>query len=290
LWRPFEKPLDPTSQRYAVTVLKSMYAFWNQMNYVAGNPWSAVVAPRSLRPRMDTGRSLTMAQWSFVQAQVLQLPDTSSTKRLRFALSLLYTTGLRLAEAVAGKVDHLRWVEYPPDEQDPTHVQGWLLHVVGKGGILREVPVPTDVVAELSSYLVSRGLDADPEHPANVGAYLLGVATDVEDLAPGLAPEGGVDAHRGIAANTLYDQLKRFFAECASVLTTQGDFKGADRMTKASTHWLRHTHASHSIAKGTRIEIQQQILGHASLATTTAYVTTEEKRRMKAMVTVFGKG
>jgi hypothetical protein len=31
------------------------------------------------------------------------------------------------------------------------------------------------------------------------------------------------------------------------------------------------------------VEIEQQILGHASLATTTVYVTTESKRRMKAM-------
>jgi len=33
------------------------------------------------------------------------------------------------------------------------------------------------------------------------------------------------------------------------------------------------------------VEIAQQILGHASLATTTVYVTTENKRRMKAIST-----
>jgi integrase len=31
------------------------------------------------------------------------------------------------------------------------------------------------------------------------------------------------------------------------------------------------------------IEIAQQNLGHASLATTTVYVTTEQRRRMKAV-------
>jgi site-specific recombinase XerD len=31
------------------------------------------------------------------------------------------------------------------------------------------------------------------------------------------------------------------------------------------------------------VEIEQQILGHTSLATTTVYVTTEGKRRMKAI-------
>lgn len=290
LWRPFEKGLDAASQRYAVTVLKSLYAFWNQMNYVAGNPWAAVTVPRSSRPRMDVARSFSADQWAFLQEQARQLPDTSSNVRLRFALSLLYVTGLRAAEAVAAKVDDLRWVEYPPVGEDRDHVEVWLLAVVGKGGKLRTVPVATDVVAELSAYLVSRGLDADPEHTSNAGVHLLGVATDVGELAPALAPAEGVDVRRGISSNTLYDQLKRFFADCSSVLAAQGDLKGSARLAKASTHWLRHTHATHSVAKGTRIEVQQQILGHTSLATTTAYVTTEDKLRAKAMVAAFGKG
>jgi site-specific recombinase XerD len=35
--------------------------------------------------------------------------------------------------------------------------------------------------------------------------------------------------------------------------------------------------------QGMPIEIAQQNLGHASLATTTVYVTTEKRRRMKAV-------
>jgi hypothetical protein len=65
-------------------------------------------------------------------------------------------------------------------------------------------------------------------------------------------------------------------------LRVQGDARGAERFTKASTHWMRHSHASHAIASGMPIETAQQTLGHASLATTTVYVTTEKCRRMKA--------
>ena len=78
-------------------------------------------------------------------------------------------------------------------------------------------------------------------------------------------------------------QIKGFFAECASVLRGQGDAKGAERFAGASTHWMRHSHASHAIASGMPIEIAQQNLGHASLATTTVYVTTERRPRMKAV-------
>ena len=61
LWRPFEKPLDAPSQRFAVTVLKNLYAFWVDKNYVMGNPWTGVTVPRSSKPRINTGRSLRSA-------------------------------------------------------------------------------------------------------------------------------------------------------------------------------------------------------------------------------------
>jgi len=86
-----------------------------------------------------------------------------------------------------------------------------------------------------------------------------------------------------------YDQIKAFFADGASVLRGQGDAKGADRFRQASTHWMRHSHASHAIASGMPIEIAQQNLGHASLATTTVYVTTEKRRSMKAVETFWRK-
>jgi len=118
---------------------------------------------------------------------------------------------------------------------------------------------------------------------ATVGA--VGVVVGLGDEPPPFDPR------RGVAASTLYNQIKAFFNDCADVLRGQGDAKGAARLASASTNWMRHSHASHAIAAGMPIEIAQQNLGHASLATTTVYVTTEAKRRMKA-VTAFwaGKG
>jgi site-specific recombinase XerD len=39
-----------------------------------------------------------------------------------------------------------------------------------------------------------------------------------------------------------------------------------------SAHFLRHSHASHSLDHGCLIHVVQTTLGHASLATTTRYV------------------
>jgi site-specific recombinase XerD len=292
LWRPFEGPLSTSAQRHALTILKNLYGFLVDQNYLMGNPCSAVGVPRSAGPKVNVGRSFTLAQWAFIDQRLAQLHDatesrqrrkTSSQQRITFGLHLLYATGLRLSEVVAAKVDDLQWVEYPADAHDDEVMEGWLLRVIGKGQKEREVPVPLEVIAELASYMQTRGLDPDPEHPTNQGAFLLGKATDAEDRAPSLNKGRVVDAKQGIAATTMYDQVKAFFAQCADELQKQGDQKGAERLRKASTHWMRHSHGSHAVASGMPIEIAQQNLGHASLATTTVYVTTEKRRRMKAV-------
>jgi len=283
LWRPFEGPLSASAQRHAVTILKNFYGFLVDQNYLMGNPWSAVGVPRTSGPKVNAGRSFSLAQWRFIEGQLEMLPATSANQRLKFGLHLLYATGLRLSEVVAATVDDLQWVEYPADASDDRPLEGWLLRVIGKGQKEREVPVPNDVAGELANYLVSRGLDADPEDIGNQGAFLLGKASDAVERAPGLRTGQQLDPRQGIAATTFYDQIKRFFEYCAGVLRRQGDSKGADRLRKASTHWMRHSHASHAIAGGMPIEIAQQNLGHASLATTTVYVTSERRRRMKAI-------
>ena len=230
----------------------------------------------------------SLAQWQFIEGQLTMLPATSANQRLTFGLHLLYATGLRLSEVVAATVDDLQWVEYPADASDDQPMEGWLLRVIGKGQKEREVPLPADVVGELARYLVSRGLDADPEDIGNQGAFLLGKASDAAERAPGLSTGQAIDPRQGIAATTFYDQIKRFFEDCAGVLQGQGDTRGVDRFTKASTHWMRHSHASHAIASGMPIEIAQQNLGHASLATTTRYTTSEARRRATETAKLWG--
>jgi site-specific recombinase XerD len=289
LWRPFEGPLSASAQAHAITILKNLYGFLVDQNYLMGNPWAAVSVPRSGQPRIDTGRSLTREQWGFVQQQLLQQPRCSASLRLGFGLTVLYATGLRLSEIVAATVDDLQLVHYPGDKDDREPIDGWMLRVVGKGERLREVPVPDEVVGQLSAYLESRGLSPRIEDMGNQGAHLLGKAVDLAERAPGLARQGRVDPRQGIAESTFYNQLKRLFVECSGVLRTRGDARGAGRLAKASTHWLRHTHLSHAIAAGMPIEIAQQNAGHASLATTTVYVTSEQKKRMRAVAGFWNK-
>ena len=205
LWRPFEGPLSASAQRHAVTILKNLYGFLVDQNYLMGNPWSAVGVPRSAGPKVNAGRSFSLAQWGFIEAQLKMLQATSANQRLTFGLHLLYATGLRLSEVVAATVDDLQWVEYPADASDDQPMQGWMLRVIGKGQKEREVPLPIDVVGELAKYLRSRGLDPDPEDIGNQSAFLLGKASDAALRAPGLNTGQQFDPREGIAATTFYD-------------------------------------------------------------------------------------
>jgi integrase len=111
----------------------------------------------------------------------------------------------------------------------------------------------------------------------NRGAYLLGKAVDVAARAP-WSPKTVLqaDPKEGIAAGRLYKVLKAFFGDCAQVLA-RTDAQGAQRLAAASTHWLRHTHGTHSVAAGTRLDVLQRHLGHTSLNTTSLYAIAKRR-------------
>ena len=86
------------------------------------------------------------------------------------------------------------------------------------------------------------------------------------------------------SATGLYEAIKAFLAQAADSL--QGI--DAQQLRKASTHWLRHSHGSHALQgregqSPVPIQVVQNNLGHASVGTTSMYLTTERDERMKAM-------
>jgi integrase/recombinase XerD len=52
----------------------------------------------------------------------------------------------------------------------------------------------------------------------------------------------------------------------------------------ASAHWLRHSHASHAIKRGCRLEVLRSSLGHASLATTSLYLHPDASESSSAFI------
>jgi len=144
----------------------------------------------------------------------------------------------------------------------------WMLKVLGKGNRWRSVPMPAMVMDALRVYLTRRGLDPEP------GANL--------PDAPLIAPLVARDSLEPLDPSTLYKAMRGFFKDAAHSLGQQGHLEDARKIELATTHWLRHTRGSHS-AETMPINLIQRLLGHASVATTGIYTSTDEESLYRAL-------
>lgn len=312
-WRPFRGPLSESSQRYALTVLSALFDALVKANYLVGNPVVAVIASASMQrtpPSARLERSFTNREWRFLREQLEregQSPARQGDRaraewqRLRLALELLVSTGLRVAE-----VTSVTWADLQQVEIDGEDEPAWVLNVMGKGRRQREVPVAPDVVALIREH---HALAAELGPLPSPAPLLLRLSLPPEEAVAWAQREaeggsgvsvgagsgvggagGGKRGHLGVegpplAALTavgLYRQLKRFFARAAQEAFSVDGLSSA-RVRAASTHWLRHTFGRQGAAAGVPVEVLQQVFGHASLSTTTVYVSTERARMVKTL-------
>jgi len=81
-----------------------------------------------------------------------------------------------------------------------------------------------------------------------------------------------------LSPTAIYQIIKDAFGRVADVLEEEDSVKAA-RLRRASTHWLRHTAASHQAEVGTPLHHIQQNLRHSSIGTTSIYLHAEEDAR-----------
>ncbi|MDP9241716.1 MAG: tyrosine-type recombinase/integrase, partial [Actinomycetota bacterium] len=159
-------------------------------------------------------------------------------------------TGLRdraILEVLYGA--GLRVSELTGLDVDDLDLEGGSVRVVGKGGKEREVPI---------------GRHA--QHA--VGAYL-------SRARPSLA---GQRTRGALFLNTRGGRLSR--QACAKLLAVYATRAGIGR--RVSPHDLRHSFATHLLEGGADVRVVQELLGHASVATTQIYtlVTKEHLREV----------
>lgn len=275
-WRPFEGPLSPAAQQRALTIVRSLARFLLDQGYLATNPWDGVGVrvrkiPTSAAEAGGNKRRFTQQQWEFIRQRAHALGQTSANRRLRLALHLLYSMGLRISEAVRATLADLASPAGIPKGE--AMQSGWTLSVHGKAGARRLVPVPAEVMVELSAYLSTRGLSLQAEHSGSMPVFLLGRAADLSERAPWAAvAREPIDPRAGITVATLHEQLKLFFSACARALCVE-DPDASAALSAASSYWLRHTHGAHAIAAGVSLKVVQRNMGHRSLTTTSRYAS-----------------
>jgi len=266
-WHPFSGGLSARSTSYTLTVLSALFRWLIEQRYVLANPFAGIkVRGHAQRMALDTTRGFTESEWILLRAVADGLEwsygwSEPAAQRLRFVLDFGYATGLRISElvsAVLGDVCH--------DERG----ECWL-QVVGKGRKHAKVALPPLALAALDQYLVHRHLPVTPAH---------------WDPKMPLVASLGEDGRIGIVGARLWNVMRRFFMQAADVIVADQP-TAADKLRRASPHWMRHSHASHALARGAELTTVRDNLRHASIATTSTYLHGDDIRRSRQINDAF---
>lgn len=266
-WRPFTGGLSARSTSYSLTVLSALFRWLIEQRYVLANPFSGIkVRGHAQRPALDTDRGFTEGEWHLLRAVADGLECTYgwsavAAQRLCFLLDFGYATGLRASELVNAVLSDIRI--------DERH-DHWL-YVTGKGGKRGKVALPPLARSALDQYLMHRNMSVTPTH-WNPKTPLVGSL--------------GEDGNAGIAGARLWRVMRSFFIKAADVIQPDNPAI-ADKLRRASPHWMRHSHASHALARGADLTTVRDNLRHASIATTSMYLHGDEVKRAWQMNQAF---
>ena len=252
-WRPFVSGLSPSAAKQAVTILFGLFEYLCAIGYLAGNPLRAA-RTRATRPRQQTvQRYLGQESWQFVLEHLESWPratarEVAHYQRTKFLISFLYLTGLRRSEIAQAST------------ADLVQRRGqWWLHVSGKGHTGLPVPVAQDALQALQTYRISLGRSPwpNPHQP--------------EPLLMDLYGKG-----RQLTSKAVHQIVTALFDSAAKACP---DPEQARLLQSATTHWLRHTAATHQLDAGIPLLVVRDNLRHASVQTTERYLHVEPDRQ-----------
>ncbi|WP_321933044.1 IS1096 element passenger TnpR family protein [Burkholderia cenocepacia] len=287
-WRPFTGSLSADSQAYAVRTLRSAFDWLVKVRYLAGNPFSAVTLPAtvarewSLQVDRALPAELLRTLREALDAHCARPGEDGAQWRIaRAAIGLMVDSGLRRAEAARARRAALKRVD---------GIKGqavWTLTLVGKRSKVRSVPVSPATLAALRAHWADRGLaEGEP-----------GEVPDASLIAPLAIPGTPAAQARHERATTAYtaDALGRLVRSAIKRLQVELQRWGAlslwdaAQLQKTTAHALRHTFGTDATARGMPIDVVQQVLGHASLATTSIYVKARQQRVLEAAVDYYAQ-
>jgi site-specific recombinase XerD len=260
-WKPFVNGLAATSVRLNLQILTTMYEYLVQSGYLTLNPFR-LIKLKSARLNVthkNIDRYLSHKEWNLVVQFIDKMPENTieakrHKARIRWIFNLLYLSGCRRSEIINAKMN------------DFIHKNDqWWLRVIGKGNKYGEIPVTNSLLQELISYRKSLNL---PDLPN----------TQEDNIAIVNSLKLKNSKPSGITDSMLYKIIKNTCFIIASEVKIF-DPGAAYVIQQVSTHWLRHTSATHQVDAGIDIRVVKENLRHSLLETTMKYQHTEDIAR-----------
>jgi integrase/recombinase XerC len=202
------------------------------------NPMDDVKAPkraRALPKALSVEQALALINQAIVEAKA---NPSLETVRDAAIIELLYSSGLRLSELLG--------IDAAPSQDRAYESAGWLdwdsaeVTVLGKGGKRRSVPVGTAAMTSLRAWLEIR-----QQQPAQATPALFLSASNAR-LSP----------------RTVQARLRSLAIR-------------AGLPTHVHPHMMRHSFASHVLQSSHDLRAVQEMLGHASIASTQIYTALD---------------
>ena len=240
---------DSTLRRRLSTV-RALFSFLYRTDRTAANPARGIRTPRSvskLPPYLTRAQADNLFErLDELSAMPYDLDEPARIRRARnrAIVELFYSSGLRLSELHALDLDAV-------DLRERT------LRARGKGSKERIVPVGSNAIAAITSYLELSDRTRSDERP--------GTPPEDSDGGPLFVTTTGRRLSRR--------QIQR---------VVQAMLEGVPGAEGLSPHALRHSFATHLLDEGADLMAVRELLGHASLSTTRVYTHTSKERLLEA--------
>jgi integrase/recombinase XerD len=214
--------------------------------------------PGRKRPRR-LPRTLSMAKVK----RLLSQPDPADPRSLRdkAVCEMLYATGLRVSELCALTIDDL-------------DLEGHVVRCYGKGRKERLVPVGKVACDYVALYLEQR-------------KQIVRAAAAGEGAAVG-GPAGRLRRPRGRNQGPTMEEARSpyLFPNRRGGMSSRGQIRKivvdnaarANLEERVSPHVLRHSFATHLLARGADLRTIQELLGHTQITTTEIYTQVSNER------------
>lgn len=227
-----------------MSCLRRFYQYQVREGRMPIDPTAHIDSPKLGRP---LPKSLTETQ---VEA-LLAAPITDEVLGLRdrAMLELLYASGLRVSELVLLQVAQL-------------NLSQGVVHITGKGGKERLVPVGEESLLWLERYL----REARPQMILKQTMHSMPKQIQAQKCDTLFVTQRGA----GMTRQAFWHLIKRY-----------GVIAGIDSR-QLSPHTLRHCFATHLLNHGADLRVLQMLLGHSDLSTTQIY-THVAKERLKSL-------
>jgi site-specific recombinase XerD len=260
-WRPFERPLSAHSIAQAITIINALFNYLVEAGYLIGNP--LCLMRRQVRRQQHqkdqlSERYLEQGCWQALMNYVEQLPQETARQqtqyeRCRYLFHVFYFLGARISEVANHTMASIK-----------QHRGKWWWHVTGKGEKTQRIPLTEPMQEALIRYRHFYDLPALPASDESHALFM------------------NLNGTKSVTDNQIYRLVKHVFNDCAdSLADTRPDF--ADKLCRASPHWLRHTTITHQADAGIDLRHIKRHARHESIETTMLYQHMEDDKWHDAM-------